>query len=35
MIADGSDPLPATLDGENYVPRLGIIQTGGGDGLFS
>jgi hypothetical protein len=35
MIADGSDPLPATLDGGNYAPRLGLVPTGGDDALFS
>jgi hypothetical protein len=35
LIADGSDPLPATLDGGTYAPRLANIRTGGDDGLFS
>lgn len=35
LIADGSDPLPATLDGGTYAPRLSVIRTGGDDSLFS
>lgn len=35
LIADGSDPLPATLDGGTYAPRLGNVKTGGDDALFS
>ena len=35
FIADGSDPLPATLDGGTYAPRLSVIRTGGDDSLFS
>ena len=32
---DSSDPLPATIDDNNYAPRLQNIQTGGDDSLFS
>lgn len=35
LIADGSDPLHATLDGGTYTPRLGNVKTGGDDALFS
>lgn len=35
LIADGSDPLPATLDGGTYAPRLSLVPTGGDDSLFS
>lgn len=35
LIADGSDPLPATLDGGTYAPRLAAIRTGDDDALFS
>jgi hypothetical protein len=35
LIADGSDPLPATLDGGTYASRLGLVPTGGDDALFS
>jgi len=35
LIADGSDPLPATLDGGTYAPRLAAIKTGDDDALFS
>ncbi|KAK3621122.1 hypothetical protein LTR56_022986 [Elasticomyces elasticus] len=35
LIADGSDPLPATLDGGTYASRLGALPTGGDDALFS
>lgn len=32
---DSSDPVPATLDDNNYAPRLKSIQVGGDDSLFS
>ncbi|KAI1621946.1 hypothetical protein EDD37DRAFT_611444 [Exophiala viscosa] len=35
LIADGSDPLPATLDGGTYAPRLAAVKTGDDDALFS
>ena len=35
LIADGSDPLPATLDGGTYAPRLAAVRTGDDDALFS
>lgn len=35
LIADGSDPLPATLDGGTYAPRLSHIKLGDDDALFS
>ncbi|KAF2670242.1 hypothetical protein BT63DRAFT_439316 [Microthyrium microscopicum] len=35
LIADGSDPLPATLDGGNYAKRLSVVKTGDDDALFS
>jgi hypothetical protein len=35
LIADGSDPLPATLDGGTYSPRLSHVKTGDDDALFS
>ncbi|KIW86458.1 hypothetical protein Z517_01856 [Fonsecaea pedrosoi CBS 271.37] len=35
LIADGSDPLPATLDGGTYAPRLAAVPTGDDDALFS
>ncbi|KAK5681348.1 hypothetical protein LTR17_027489 [Elasticomyces elasticus] len=35
LIADGSDPLPATLDGGTYSSRLGADPTGSDDALFS
>jgi hypothetical protein len=35
LIADGSDPLPATLDGGTYAQRLSLVPTGGDDALFS
>jgi hypothetical protein len=35
LVADASDPLPATLDGGTYAPRLKAIRTGGDDSLFS
>lgn len=35
LIADGSDPLPATLDGGTYAPRLSAVRTGDDDALFS
>jgi hypothetical protein len=34
-ITDGSDPLPATLDGENYSPQLGLVPTSHDHALFS
>ena len=33
LVADGSDPLPATLDGATFASRLAYIQTMG-DGAF-
>lgn len=35
MISDGSDLLPATLDGGNYALRLGLVPTGVDNALFS
>ena len=35
LIADRSDPLPATLDGGTYAPRLLAVRTGDDDALFS
>ncbi|KAG4432202.1 hypothetical protein IFR05_012325 [Cadophora sp. M221] len=35
LVGDASDPLPATLDGGTYSPRLGELPTGGDDALFS
>ncbi|KAK3620159.1 hypothetical protein LTR22_025703, partial [Elasticomyces elasticus] len=35
LIADGSDPLPATLDGGTYSSRLCAVPTGSADALFS
>jgi hypothetical protein len=35
LIADGSDPLPATLDGGTYAKRLSVVRTGADDALFS
>jgi len=35
LISDGSDPLPATLDGGTFAPRLSVVRTGGDDSLFS
>ncbi|KAK5711511.1 hypothetical protein LTR17_018339 [Elasticomyces elasticus] len=35
LIADGSDPLPATLGGGTYSSRLGAVPTGSDDALFS
>lgn len=35
LIMDGSDPLPATLDGGTYAARLSNIKTGDDDALFS
>ena len=35
LIADGSDPLPATLDGGTYASRLAAVKTGDDDALFS
>ncbi|KAI9880841.1 MAG: hypothetical protein M1830_010436 [Pleopsidium flavum] len=35
LVADGSDPLPATIDGGTYAPRLKLVQTGADDALFS
>jgi hypothetical protein len=35
LIADGSNPVPATLDGGNYAPRLSGVLTGDDDALFS
>ncbi|KAK3617477.1 hypothetical protein LTR56_025217 [Elasticomyces elasticus] len=35
LIANGSDPLPATLDGGTYSSRLGAVPTGSDNALFS
>lgn len=35
LVADGSDPLPATIDGGTYAPRLSLVRTGSDDALFS
>ena len=35
LVADGSDPLPATLDGGTYAKRLTAVRTGEDDALFS
>jgi hypothetical protein len=35
LVADGSDPLPATLDGGTYAKRLTAVRTGEDDAFFS
>ena len=35
LVSDGSDALPAALDGGTYASRLTAIQTGADDALFS
>ena len=35
LVADGSDPVPATIDGGTYAKRLAAIRTGDDDALFS
>ncbi|KAL7904853.1 hypothetical protein GGI35DRAFT_484069 [Trichoderma velutinum] len=35
FVFDASDPLPATIDGGTYAPRLKAIKTGDDDAAFS